>query len=97
MIACPSNYNQIYCLAYSYHLGALLLEKPDHNKSIKASRIKAWTRTYRLFKAIGYEQIYRTKKLTLKHISNMSGAKFNQLVDFCEWYKSRENFVEQNS
>ena len=41
LIACPSNYNQIHCLAYGYHLGALLLEKPDHDKSIKASRIKA--------------------------------------------------------
>jgi len=84
LIACPSNYNWIHCLAYGYHLEALLLEKPDHDKSIKASRIKAWTRTYQLFKAIGYEQIYQTKKLTLKHIGDMSEAKFNQLVDFCE-------------
>ena len=71
-VASPSNYNRIQCLAYGYHLGALLLDNPEYDKPIKASRTKAWIRTYKLFKAIGYEQIYQTKKLTLKQIGDLS-------------------------
>ncbi|CAG8714047.1 8385_t:CDS:2, partial [Ambispora leptoticha] len=46
-------YNRIYALAYGYHLGALILKKPRHVKSIKAHRLRSFRRTYRLFHAVG--------------------------------------------
>ena len=90
-------YNRIHALAYGYHLEALLLDNPYYRKPIKANRLKAWKRTYILFNAIGYQQIYYTEKLTLKTIGELSETRFNKLVDFCRWYKSQGILMEQNS
>ncbi|CAG8745812.1 6568_t:CDS:2 [Ambispora leptoticha] len=70
-------------LAYGYHLGALLIDNPYSRHKIKINQLRAWKRTYHLFNAIGYEQIYRTQTITLKTIGELSETHFNRLIDFC--------------
>jgi hypothetical protein len=72
---------RIEMLAYSYHLGSLVLACP-HNKEIPThpkNRIM-WIKIYHLFRTVGYHQIYRTKRTKPKYIYYLKEKHFKQIL-----------------
>ncbi|KAF0388613.1 hypothetical protein F8M41_011002 [Gigaspora margarita] len=71
--------NHTKILAYSYHLGSLVLAYPNQTKVyINPKSRKAWIRTYHLFKTIGYNKIYQIQKLKLKYIYYLDKETFKK-------------------
>ncbi|RIB10651.1 hypothetical protein C2G38_2205560 [Gigaspora rosea] len=73
--------DHVKILAYSYHLGSLVLACSNQTKiHINPKSKKAWVRTYHLFKTVEYNKIYQVQKLKLKYIYYLDKETFRKII-----------------
>lgn len=78
--------HRILSLVYAYHLGELLENISNHQQQIQASRQlskyyrNACRRLYYIFYPYGINQIWRTKRITLKLIYRLSFEDYQMII-----------------
>ena len=75
-------------LLYMFYLGEILeTDEENPNRDFKRHKyaslyyFKVAIKTYQLFKYVGLEQIYRTKRITITHISNLQVDKIKNAAE----------------
>jgi hypothetical protein len=74
-------------LLYMFYLGEILENDENPNRDFKRHKyvslyyFKVAIKTYQLFRYVGPEQIYRTKNITITHISNLHVDKIKNAAE----------------